>query len=127
MFKLSYKILLLLTILASVAGLLTLIPLASASYPNVMGYKSLCTFAPAATFYCFLIAGTSCFIRSTLIKDQSGSGMKRLVKHIRSLIPLLIMLTAALLSTYLIVLEKEIYIDDVAGATIVSEKGADNG
>ena len=97
MHRLSYKLLLLLTIIATVSGILTLMPRTAASYPNLIGYNSLCTYAPAATFYCFFIAGFSCFIRSTFIKDQSGSKGERFKRHVRRTIPLVIILAAALI------------------------------
>ena len=95
---LVYKILLGFTVLCTLGGILTLLPTGAASYPNIIGYKSLCTFAPAATFFCFFIAGLSCFIRSTLIKDSSGSAGQRIKKHGKSFIPLGIVLAAAIFS-----------------------------
>lgn len=97
MHRLSYKLLLLLTIVATIGGILTMIPRSAASYPNLIGYSSICTFAPAATLYCFFIAGFTCFIRSTFIKDQSGSGGERLKRHLKRAIPLGILLVAALI------------------------------
>lgn len=70
----SYSILLVVTIVATVGGVLTLIPSAAASYPNVLGYRSLCTFAPAATLYCFAIAGASCVVRASLVKRKALYG-----------------------------------------------------
>lgn len=95
--RLSYKLLLLLTIVATAGGILTLMPRSAASYPNLIGYSSLCTYAPAATFFCFFIAGFTCFIRSTFIKDQSGSNRDRFKRHAKRLIPLGIVLVAALM------------------------------
>jgi hypothetical protein len=46
-----------LSFLFALAALLTLLPRAGASWPNVLGYKSLCTFAPMATAACALLAG----------------------------------------------------------------------
>jgi hypothetical protein len=54
--------------LFAVAAILTLIPNAGASWPNIMGYKSLCTFSPGATLACSLLAGITCFIRARLVK-----------------------------------------------------------
>jgi hypothetical protein len=70
----AYLALLLLSLLAGTAGLLTLLPHGGASYPNILGYKSLCTFAPAASLFCFFIAGVSCLIRASLIKRKSLYG-----------------------------------------------------
>lgn len=75
----NYAILLVVSVVATVGGILTLIPAAGASYPNVLGYRSLCTFAPAATLYCFAIAGASCVIRASLVKRKALYG-KPIVK-----------------------------------------------
>jgi len=121
MHRLSYKLLLLFTITASLGGILTLIPAAGASYPNIIGYSSLCTFAPAASLYCFFIAGTTCFIRSTLIKDQSGTIKDRIKKHGKSLIPLLFVLILAAGSTIWFNNVKADYIDSQSAATAMEE------
>ena len=70
----AYAALLILTIVATVGGILTLIPWQGASYENVLGYRSLCTFAPAATLYCFAIAGASCIVRASLVKRRALFG-----------------------------------------------------
>jgi hypothetical protein len=87
MFRTSYKVLLGLAVAATIGGILTLIPAPNASYPNILGYKSLCTFAPAGTFFCFFIAGSACFIRSTYIKDTVGDRRDRFRRHAKRLIP----------------------------------------
>lgn len=71
--KTAYAILLGLSIIATVGGILTLIPNPGATYPNILGYRSLCTYAPAATVYCFLIAGLSCFARASFVKRRAQS------------------------------------------------------
>jgi len=121
MHRLSYKLLLALTIISTLAGVATLFPHTGASYPSVLGYKSLCTFAPAATFYCFLIAGISCFIRSTFIKDQSGSKPERLNRHSPSFIPLTLILILAIGSTIWFVNVKARYPDTNTSASIQEE------
>jgi hypothetical protein len=70
----AYGILILVSLLATVGGILTLIPAAGATYENLFGYRSLCTFAPAATFFCFGIAGTSCVLRASLVKRKAMAG-----------------------------------------------------
>lgn len=70
----AYGGLLLLTVAAAVGGIITLIPNAAASYPNVLGYRSVCTFAPAATLFCFAVAGTSCVLRASLVKRKGMTG-----------------------------------------------------
>lgn len=84
----TYKIMLGFTILAAVGGILTMIPWPSASYPNILGYKSLCTFAPSAAFFCFLAAGLCCFLRAAFIKDRSGTNKEKFIRHAHSFIPL---------------------------------------
>lgn len=69
-----YLVLMLVTLVAAIAGVLTLVPASGASYPNILGYRSLCTFAPAATLYCFGIAGISCVIRASLVKRKGLYG-----------------------------------------------------
>ena len=44
--KKGYGILLILTVLITLSGLITLIPYTSASKECMLGYKALCTFAP---------------------------------------------------------------------------------
>ncbi|MFC2160550.1 hypothetical protein ACFLRX_02730 [Acidobacteriota bacterium] len=61
--KKGYGWLLLLTVVVTFSGIATLVPLASASKANLLGYKSLCTNAPISTLLCFLIAAVICFLR----------------------------------------------------------------
>ncbi len=122
MHRLSYKLMLLFTILATLGGVLTLIPASGASYPNILGYSSLCTFAPAASFFCFLIAGITCFIRSAFIKDQSGTAKERLNKHSPAFIPLTLVLILALGSTLWFNNVKSKYVDAQTAATAAEEE-----
>lgn len=92
----TYRVLLIFTVLATLGGILTMIPRESASYPNILGYRSLCTFAPSATFFCFLAAGLSCFIRAAFIRESSGSIGKKIRKHGKSFIPLSLVAAIAL-------------------------------
>lgn len=117
MHRLSYKLLLLLTLLATIGGIITLLPRAAASYPNIVYYSSVCTFTPAATLYCFLIAGLSCFIRSTFIKDQSGTVSERVKRHSKSFIPLVLILAAALFFTFKYTQIKQVYTDGTTAAS----------
>ena len=119
----SYKILLVFTLLATVGGFLTLLPREAASNPNLMGYRSLCPFAPAATLFCFFLAGLSCFIRSTWIKDQSGSAKERWQRHRFRTVPVLLILMGALLFTGRYVQVKQVSNwDENTGATVMEEK-----
>ncbi len=61
--KKGYGWMLLLTILVTLSGMVTLVPFASASKANLLGYKSLCTNVPISTLICFVIAGVICFVR----------------------------------------------------------------
>jgi hypothetical protein len=113
----TYIVLLIITILITLGGLLTLMPWPAASYENVFGYKSLCTFAPAATLFCFLIAGTICFIRSTFFKPQGGTAGERFRRHAKRLIPLVVVLILAVASTFWFNGVKAYYIDTTTSAS----------
>ena len=71
-----YGILLAVTVVLAIGGVLTLIPASGASYPNVLGYRSLCTFAPASALYCFAAAGLTCIMRASLVKRAAYGGGK---------------------------------------------------
>jgi ABC-type Fe3+-siderophore transport system permease subunit len=64
----AYPALLVISSLAALGAVLTLIPNPGASWPNILGYKSICTFAPGATFGCALVAAITCTIRARLIR-----------------------------------------------------------
>ena len=51
------------TVILAVGAVATLIPYSGASKDNVMGYKSLCTFAPVSTVIMLFIANTLWGIR----------------------------------------------------------------
>jgi hypothetical protein len=106
-----------LTIVATVGAVLTLIPWPGADYPNVLGYRSLCPFAPAATLYCLLIAGVSCFFRASLVKDQEGSARQRLRRHRIHLVPLVLVAALAVAATLWHAEVKSRYPDGSGGAT----------
>jgi hypothetical protein len=63
-----YLPLLVLSGLFTLGAILTLIPNPGASWPNILGYSSLCTFAPGATFACALLAAVCCTIRARLVR-----------------------------------------------------------
>ncbi|MFP4362796.1 MAG: hypothetical protein ACLFR1_02880 [Spirochaetia bacterium] len=117
MHKPLYKVLFAITVLATLGGLLTLIPWPAASWPNIMGYSSLCTFAPAATLYCFLIAGISCFLRAAFVKESKGTAIEKLQKHLHAVVPLAVILVLALGSTVWFVNVKVQYTDAGSAAT----------
>ena len=123
--KTVYKFLLAFSILSTLGGLLTLLPVTTVSYPNILGYRSLCTFTPASTFFCFLAAGTSCFFRSTFIKDGAGTAIERMQRHSRSFIMLGIVLLLALGSTAWFSNVKSAYTtgpDAETGASVTSDQ-----
>jgi MFS superfamily sulfate permease-like transporter len=64
----AYQPLLVLSGLFTLGAILTLIPNPGASWPNILGYSSLCTFAPGATFACALLAAVCCTIRARLVR-----------------------------------------------------------
>lgn len=69
----AYRLMIGLSLLFSIGAVLTLVPNAGASKPNVLGYRSLCTFAPAATALCGLAAGITCVLRNRLVSARRAS------------------------------------------------------
>ena len=118
---LTYKILLGLSILFTIGAIVTLIPFTGASYPNVFGYASICTFAPAASLYCIFAAGSICFIRSTFFKDKEGTGKERFKRHSRSLAALALVLILSVSFSVWFGRIKAQYTDDTAAATLSLE------
>jgi uncharacterized protein with FMN-binding domain len=55
------------------AALATLVPNAAAAKPNVLGYRSVCSFAPAATALCGLLAGLTCTVRNRMFSRRAAS------------------------------------------------------
>lgn len=68
----AYVPLLALSGLFAAAAVATLVPNPKASWDNVLGYRSLCTFAPIATAICAFLAGTTCVIRARIFGPQAG-------------------------------------------------------
>jgi hypothetical protein len=93
----AYLLLLILSLAAGIAGVVTLIPFAGATYPNVLGYRSVCTFSPAGSLFCFSIAGTSCIIRAAWIKRKAMYGQTRV--HRTPVVVVALILLLALGST----------------------------
>lgn len=62
--KTRYYLMLIATILVTLAGIITLIPSSYGFDNNFLGYESLCPFAPFSSLICFLILGIICKIRS---------------------------------------------------------------
>ena len=64
----AYRPLLVLSGLFALGAALTLVPNPNASWPNILGYSSLCTFAPGATFGCAMLAAITCTVRARLAR-----------------------------------------------------------
>jgi uncharacterized protein with FMN-binding domain len=69
----AYYGLLGLTIAFSVLAIVTMLPNPGASKPNVLGYRSVCSFAPAASALCGLLAGVTCTIRNRRFSAGAAS------------------------------------------------------
>ncbi|HOX47799.1 MAG TPA: hypothetical protein PLG14_01340 [Spirochaetales bacterium] len=68
----AYGALLGLSGLFALGAVLTLLPNPGASWENVLGYRSLCAFAPIATALCALLAGATCVLRARLFGPRAG-------------------------------------------------------
>ena len=119
-----YRILLLCSFIAALGGILTLLPWSGASYPNLLGYRSLCTFAPAGSLYCFFIAGLICTIRASFIKRKGRENGKRL--RPLPVIILVLVLGLAAASTFWFVSVKSRYADSKTGATDTATQATDS-
>lgn len=64
----AYPALLGLSAFFALGAIVTLLPSSTAPWPNVLGYSSVCPFAPAATFGCAILAATTCVIRARLVR-----------------------------------------------------------
>jgi uncharacterized protein with FMN-binding domain len=69
----AYWGLLALSLAFSVLAAVTLIPNPAAAKPNVLGYRSVCSFAPAATALCGVLAGIICTIRNHVFSRRASS------------------------------------------------------
>ena len=67
----GYTILKVLTILATLAALVTLLPDASASKACLLGYKARCAFAPLSTAICLAVSLVVCISRARLFVKKS--------------------------------------------------------
>jgi len=119
--KQIYILLLLITISSALAGIISLFPYEGASYASLLGYKALCTFNPASALFCFLIAGISCFFRSTFFKYETGSAGEKIKKHLHSLIPLSVIFVLAIgFSVWFNIVDSRY--DDISHVTESSEE-----
>jgi uncharacterized protein with FMN-binding domain len=69
----AYWTLLGLSMAFAVLAVVTLIPHAAALKPNVLGYRSVCSFAPAATALCGVLAGITCTLRNRIFSRRAPS------------------------------------------------------
>lgn len=69
----AYFALIGLSLAFSVLAVVTLVPNPNASKPNVLGYRSVCSFAPAATALCGIFAGITCIIRNRFVSARRAS------------------------------------------------------
>jgi len=65
--------LLALSLAFSVLAAVTLVPNPAAAKPNVLGYRSVCSFAPAATALCGVLAGITCTVRNRVFSRRASS------------------------------------------------------
>jgi hypothetical protein len=107
----AYLGLLALSLVFAIGAVLTLVPAPGASWPNIMGYKSLCTFAPGATLACALLAGITCTLRARLVKRTK-------TRIAGPIIVLAILAAAFAAATALWSAEKARYTDAVTSASI---------
>jgi uncharacterized protein with FMN-binding domain len=69
----AYYALIGLSLAFSVLAAVTLLPNPAASKPNVLGYRSVCTFAPAATALCGILAGITCILRNRFVSARKAA------------------------------------------------------
>jgi hypothetical protein len=72
MSRISYGLSLGLSAIFAIGAIATLLPWAGAPWPNMLGYRSFCSFAPGSTLACALLAALSCTIRARLSKRAKG-------------------------------------------------------
>ena len=113
-----YVALLAVSLVAAVGAILTLVPTGGASYPNVLGYQSFCTFAPAATLYCAFIAGVTCVLRASLVKRRALYG-KSTIKAAPLAILGFILALAVASSVWFVAIDSR-YPDSASGATALA-------
>jgi hypothetical protein len=109
--KAAYATLIALSALCTLGAALTLMPNPGASWPNIWGYKSLCTMAPAATLWCSLLAGISCVVRARLVKKEKRGSV------LGPLIVLALLLGLAVWGSAAWYAAKAPYLDRVSGAS----------
>jgi len=61
--KKGYSLLLALTVLLTLGGLITMLPMASANKTCLLGYAAVCSWAPISALLMFLAAAIVCIVR----------------------------------------------------------------
>ena len=57
----------------SILAVVTMLPNPAAAKPNVLGYRSVCSFAPGASALCGLLAGVTCAFRNRRFSRSAAS------------------------------------------------------
>ena len=73
----AYSVALGLTIAFSVLAVVVMLPNPAASKPNVLGYRSVCSYAPASSALCGLLAGLTCTVRNRRFSRNAASARYR--------------------------------------------------
>ena len=79
----GYRVLLVVTLVFTVAGLATAIPNPGAGTECALGYRALCAFTPTSTFMLLMVAALACVIRKREFagdrrsQKSTGSGRAR--------------------------------------------------
>ena len=69
--KKGYTFLLILTILFTLAAVLTIVPLPSAGKESFLNYKALCPFTPISTLILIVLAGVICLLRKRKLTEKT--------------------------------------------------------
>jgi hypothetical protein len=67
--NMGYGVLLILTILFTLAAISTLIPQSAASKDSMLDYKAHCSFTPISTVICLGVAGFLCRLRNKMFSE----------------------------------------------------------
>jgi uncharacterized protein with FMN-binding domain len=85
-----------LSLVAALLAVIALLPNPAASKPNVLGYRSVCSFAPASSALLGLLAGASCTIRNRRVSRRAASARYQpLIVPIAAAVALLAVFLAA--------------------------------
>ena len=121
----AYWAMLGLSLAFSILAVVTLIPGASAK-PNVLGYHSVCSFAPAATALCGFLAGITCTLRNRLVSRRASS-MRYRPLFIPAGVGLVLLLVAAVFGIRSATVEVTVKSGRIESVRLVSGKNVDSG